>query len=201
MPLHKQQEMLSFHTGSPTAQPVGHTALPPLPPHSSSCFPSSLPPHPRQAFLFSLPSTGVGEGEAGTPAGGLRPLQGPAPSSCGLSHHIQVSSPSSGKTTGESDHLPVLGRCQPRCLWRGNGENTEKSESPLNPLNPPPRTPASAPPGSAPALGPQACLGAELGRQKLVTNQATAPHTRLAPQEMNRIWKIKPRHGNVCLLD
>lgn len=49
--------MLSFHTGSPTAQPVGHTALPPFPPHSSSCFPSSFPPHPRQAFLFSLPST------------------------------------------------------------------------------------------------------------------------------------------------
>lgn len=158
--------------------PSSHTPLPPRPPYGPSG-PSSVPLTQERPSVCFLPPPGGWD-----PSRALRRLQGPAPSSWGLAHHTHVSSPSSGKTSWKVRPTSGAGRGQPRCLWRGNGGNTDNNEAPLNPR--------VCPPGTAPALGPPARLGAELGRQKLLTNQATAPTQGSLHEKGTKCGKLNP---------
>lgn len=179
-----KERCFSFHTGSPTAHPVATqhflrsllTALPVFPAVSP------LTPERPSSSPFLAPGAGrrLGRG-AWDPSRDTEAPPRPCSHSWGLSHYIQVPSPSSGKTNRRVRPTSGAGEMSAKMPLEGEwGVSSQPSQLPST-------NPVSAPPGSGPALGLHACPGAELGRQKLMTNQATAPHTRLTPQEMNKI--------------
>lgn len=89
---------------------------------------------------------------------------------------------------------------------QGDGENTHKKTE--FPLNPPPLTAASSPPGipqsseaRAPGGRSRKHRGVELVRQAEAGGQARGPvpYRNLALQEMNKIWKIKETQTLQCV--
>lgn len=99
------------------------------------------------------------------------------------------------KTFGAGENVSQWSRClRSRGLEKTHTQKTEF------PLNPPPLTAASSPPGipqsseaRAPGGRSRNDWGAELVRQAEASGQARgpAPYRNLALQEMNKIWKIK----------
>lgn len=157
MPLHKQQEMLSFHQvhplPSPSAtQPFLRSLLTALP-----VFPAVSPLTQDRPSSSPFLPPGAGEEEAGTPAGALRPLQGPAPNSCGLSHHIQVSSPSSGKTNGRVRPTSSAGEMSAKMPLEGEWGKHRKERVSSQPSQPPSTNPRVCPTRQCPSPGPT-CL-------------------------------------------